>query len=175
MGDSAYFFQLFADLVLHFRGHFGMLGKYPTQKNIAPFARFYVGGTTPDRALRGKECITLRGYRDNYFTPVDVTTGYKGGVIYDKFAFELRYPIISSYFASVYALTFAEAGNTWAQYGAYNLLDLKKSAGVGLRAYLPFLIGTIIGINWGYGFDKSPTDSGEDTLKFHFSIGPDLR
>ena len=176
MLDGSYFLRLLDDLVLNFRGHFGVLGKFPAQKSIGPFERFYLGGNgLTARALRGKENISLRGYKDDYITPEDKETGYKGGVIYDKFVLELRYPIIFHYFTSIYALAFAEAGNTWAQYEDCHFFKVKKSAGVGLRVYVPFLIGTTLGFDWGYGFDKKPTDKAADKLAFHFSIGMGLR
>ena len=171
MLDGAYFLTLFDDLVLNVRGQFGLLGRFTSQKNIGPYERFYLGGTGfGERALRGKESISLRGYKDQYFTPKDQDTGYKGGVIYDKFVLELRYPIISSYFASIYMLAFAEGGNTWARYKDYNLFDLKRSTGVGVRLYLPFLIGATLGFDWGYGFDKKPADKLKNELEFHFSL-----
>jgi outer membrane protein insertion porin family len=177
MLDGSYFFRLLEDLVLNVRGHFGMLGKFPSQKRIGPFERFYLGGSNglEKRALIGKEHISLRGYEEEYITPKDKVTGYKGGVIYDKFVLELRYPIISSRVASAYALAFAEGGNAWAQYEDFNPFALNRSAGVGIRVYLPFIIGTTIGLDWGYGFDKKPTDKKYNELAFHFSIGMGLR
>ena len=176
MLDGSYFLRLLDDLVLNVRGHFGVLGKFASQKSIGPFERFYLGGSgLTARALKGKENISLRGYKDDYITPKDKDTGYKGGVIYDKFVLELRYPIIFHYVTSIYALAFAEAGNNWAQYKDYNLFAKKKSAGVGLRVYVPFLIGTTLGFDWGYGFDKKPTDKAGDKWEFHFSIGMGLR
>ena len=177
MLDSAYFLQLLDDLVLKVRGQWGVLGKFASQKRIGPFERFYLGGNglginePAALMLKGKENISLRGYKDNYITPQDKHTGYKGGVIYDKFVLELSYPIISNYFTSIYALAFAEGGNTWVQYKDYNLFDLKRSAGVGLRVYLPFIIGTTLGIDWGYGFDKESKDEWE----LHLSMGMDLQ
>jgi outer membrane protein insertion porin family len=177
MLDGSYFFRLLEDLVLNVRGHFGILGRFPSQKRIGPFERFYLGGSNSleKRALIGREHISLRGYEEDYITPKDKVTGYKGGVIYDKFVLELRYPIISSHLASAYALAFAEGGNTWAKYEDFNPFALSRSAGVGIRVYLPFIIGTTIGFDWGYGFDKKPTDKKHNELEFHFSIGIDLR
>jgi outer membrane protein insertion porin family len=176
MLDGSYFLRLLDDLVLNVRGHFGVLGSFSSQSNIGPFSRFYVGGSgVEDRSLKGKEHISLRGYKEGYITLEDKTTGYQGGVIYDKFVLELRYPIISSYFASAYALIFAEGGNAWTQYKDYNPLSLKRSAGVGVRVYLPFVIGTVVGLDWGYGFDKEKTDEKYNEFDFHFSIGVNLR
>lgn len=176
MLDGSYFLRLLDDLVLNVRGHFGILGKFPSQKRIGPFERFYLGGTSLEkRALIGKEHISLRGYEGDYIKPKDEVTGYQGGVIYDKFVLELRYPIVSNQFASAYTLAFVEGGNAWAQYKDYNPFFLKRSAGVGLRIYLPFIIGTTIGFDWGYGFDRNPTDEKYNELAFHFSIGMSLR
>ena len=182
MLDSAYFLQLLKDLVLNIRGQWGVLGNFSSQQHIGPFERFYLGGNglgmnePTALTLRGKENISLRGYKDNYIPlEKDKHTGYKGGVIYDKFVLELRYPIIANYFTSIYALAFAEGGNTWSQYQDYNLFDLKKSAGVGLRAYLPFIIGTTLGIDWGYGFDKASNDQSRDAWELHLSMGMDTR
>ncbi|MEM9416926.1 MAG: BamA/TamA family outer membrane protein, partial [Bacteroidota bacterium] len=94
-----------------------------------------------------------------------------GGVIYDKFVLELRYPITSNNYTSIYTLAFAEGGNTWAYYKDYNLFNLKRSAGVGFRVYLPLIIGTTIGFDWGYGFDRKPDYKEKDKLKLHISIG----
>ena len=176
MLDGSYFVCLLDDLVLNMRGHFGILGKFPSQGSIGPSERFSLGGNRfGSYSLRGEEYISLRGYEAGYVTPKDAVTGYKGGVIYDKFVLELRYPIISSHLASVYALAFAEGGSAWSQYEDYNPFVLKRSAGVGIRAYLPFIIGTTIGFDWGYGFDKKPTDKKYNEWESYFSIGVDLR
>mmetsp|Transcript_3879 Transcript_3879/g.8744 ORF Transcript_3879/g.8744 Transcript_3879/m.8744 type:complete len:866 (+) Transcript_3879:2850-5447(+) len=172
MLDGSYFLQLLEDLVLNIRSNFGVLGKFFSQEKIGPFERFYLGGTSfMEYSIRGKECIPLRGYEEDYFTPKDNVSGYKGGIIYDKFVLELRYPIISTYIATAYVLAFAEGGNTWKSYKNFNLLDVKRSVGVGVRVHLPFLIGGLVGFDWGYGFDKTPTDKENNRLSFHFAIG----
>ncbi|XWN35458.1 MAG: POTRA domain-containing protein [Roseivirga sp.] len=173
MLDGSYFFSIVGDLVLNVRGHTGFLGSFSSQKPIGPFQRFYMGGKgLADRALRGKEQISLRGYDDESIVPKSKTTGYKGGVIFNKFVLELRYPILSSQMASIYALGFAEAGNTWAHYEDWNLKTLKHSAGVGLRAFLP-LIGSL-GFDWGYGFDEDLKSGQSKEIKFHWSAGMDV-
>ena len=174
MLDGSYFLRLLDDLVLNMRGHFGVLGNFSSQKRIGPFSRFVLGGPKLSyEALNvvGEEYIALRGYEEDYIKPKDQVSGYKGGVIYDKFMLELRYPIISSYLASAYVLAFAEAGNTWTQYEDFSLFSLKRSGGVGLRFYLPLLIGATVGLDWGYGFDKLSAHKGNNELMFHFSIG----
>jgi outer membrane protein insertion porin family len=176
MVDGSYFLQLLEDLVLNVRGHFGVLGRFSSQRNIGPFERFSLGGVNSlKRTVRGKEYISLRGYEEDYIMPQDEVSGYKGGVIYDKVVLELRYPIISNYLASAYVLAFVEGGNTWVRYKDFAPFDLRRSVGVGFRVYLPFIIGTTVGFDWGYGFDKTLADQRGDKLEFHFSIGTDLR
>ena len=170
MLDASCFLRIVDDLVLNLRGHVGLLGSF-SKKGIGPFQRFYMGGSGhPDRALRGKEIIGLRGYEDGHITPKDEVTGYQGGVIYDKFVAELRYPVFSSYIASAYALAFVEAGNTWSSYKDFNPLLVKKSVGVGLRVHLPFIIGTTVGFDWGLGLDQEQKQ-GEAELMLQWSIG----
>lgn len=176
MLDVSHFSSLLGDLVLNVRGHAGLVGKFSSQGSIGPFDRFYLGGTMPlEHAIRGKEHISLRGYKEDCIVPRDEVTGYKGGIIYDKLVIELRYPIISNYIAHVYALAFAEGGNTWAKYEDFDLLSMKRSIGVGLRFYLPFVLGTTLGFDWGYGFDREIVDKGNKKLEFHFSVGMGLR
>ncbi len=176
MLDGSYFLQLSGDLVLNCRAHFGILHKCYSQKEIGPFERFVLGGSGfPKRTLRGEEQISLRGYEEDYIAPKDGVTNYRGGVIYDKFVLELRYPIISSYAANAYILAFAEGGNAWSQYQDYNPFVLKRSVGAGFRVYFPFIIGTTVGLDFGYGFDKEATDPNRGGLQTHFSIGMGLR
>ncbi len=175
MLDGSYFLQLVGDLVLNMRGHFGLLGGFSSQRGVGPFERFYLGGQgLKGRALRGKENVSLRGYDEEYITPKDETTGYKGGVIYDKFALELRYPILNSSLSHIYVLGFAEGGNTWAHYRDYTPWALKKSVGVGIRLHLPFLMSTVR-FDWGYGFDKILEQGESNELNFQWSVGTDMR
>ncbi len=169
--DGSYFLQLLDTLVLSMRAQLGILGKFPSQKSIGPFERFYLGGEgTASRSLRGEEKISLRGYKDGYFTPKDKETGYKGGVIYDKLVLELRYPIVSHYIAHLYALVFVEGGNAWVRYKDFSS-HLKKSAGLGFRVYLPIFFASNIGLDFGYGFDKRGKDHAADKFEIHFSMG----
>jgi outer membrane protein insertion porin family len=176
MVDGSCFLQLLEDLVLNVRGHFGVLGRFSSQKSVGPFERFSLGGVNSlKRTIRGKQYISLRGYEEDYIMPTDKVSDYKGGVIYDKVVLELRYPIISNYLASAYVLAFAEGGNTWVEYENFSPFDLKRSVGVGLRVHLPFIIGTTVGFDWGYGFDKTLANQGGNKLEFHFSMGIDSR
>ena len=176
MADASYFITLFDKLVFSTRGHFGILGGFSSKLGVGPFERFYLGGggMPGHLSLLSEETISLRGYSEGSIAPKDEESGYKGGIIYDKFVLELRYPILSNPISTIYALTFAEGGNNWARYSDYNLFDLNRSAGIGLRVYLPFVLGTTFGLDWGYGFDDFDNDQ-NDRPKFHFSLGAKLR
>lgn len=170
MLDIGYFYNLFGDWVLNLFANGGVLGSYSRNIVVGPFERFSMGGTgLADFSLLGKELISLRGYPEGDITPKDRDTSYQGGVLFNKVGMELRHPIIKSSMCFIYALAFAEAGNTWARYGDWKILDLKKSAGIGIRFYLP--IG-LLGLDWGYGFDKRGT---QEKVEFHFSMGGGIR
>lgn len=167
--DGAYFQKLLGDWIVNIQGHGGILGGYSTQQGVGPFERFAMGGTgLVDYSLLGRELIALRGYAEEYILPQDKKRGYKGGTIFNKVALELRHPLVKAPVAYIYALAFAEAGNTWLNYTDWRPLDLKRSVGFGLRLYLP--LGAI-GLDWGYGFDKAPGDK----LEFHWSFGGSIR
>ena len=119
----------------------------------------------------GEETIGLRGYENSSLTPrslVNNSYAYDGN-IYNKFTMELRYPISLQPSATVFALAFLEAGNCWSEFQDFNPFDLKRSAGVGLRIYLP--IFGLLGIDWGYGFDSVDGYSNAGGSQFHFVIG----
>jgi len=169
--DFGYFYNPFGDWVLNIFANGGALGSYSPNNTIGFFERFSMGGTgLKDFSLLGKELISLRGYPEGYITPKDkdAGTGYQGGVLFNKVGMELRHPIIKSTMCFIYGLVFAEAGNTWARYEDWKILDLKKSAGLGVRFHSP--IG-LIGLDWGYGFDKSGTQE----LEVHWSFGSNIR
>lgn len=167
--DGSYFQKLFGDWLLNIRGHGGILGGYSTKQGIGPFKRFAMGSTSlMDYSLLGRELIALRGYAEECILPQDKKRGYKGGTIFNKVALELRHPLVKSPVAYIYALAFAEAGNTWPNYKDWQPLDLKRSVGLGIRLYIP--LGTIE-LNWGYGFDKAQRDK----LEFHWSFGGSVR
>jgi outer membrane protein insertion porin family len=176
MLDVSYFLSIVGKLVLNVRGHIGFLGNY--QKRIGPFERFSMGGTMlQSNDVFGKEYIMLRGYEDESIKPLDGLTGYKGGVLYDKLTFELRYPIISSGIIHLCILSFIEAGNTWAEYKKFSILRVNKSAGFGARLYVGVVLNTIIGLDFGYPFDavSSISDSKEREMVAQVSIGMGLR
>lgn len=171
MLDASYFTKIIGNLVLNTRAHFGFLGSFSSQLVGSPFERFYMGGTDAERqncTFLGTQFIPLRGYPDNAIGP---NSENEGGIIYNKFALELRYPITLNPVAPIYALIFAEGGNNQGHYESYSPFDIKKSAGLGIRFVLP-MIGHL-GFDWGYGFDRDVPNSEKGT--FHVSFGKQFR
>jgi outer membrane protein insertion porin family len=168
--DMSYFYNPLGDWVINVRAHGGIVGGYSAKQGVGPFGRFSMGGhgMVLDVSPLNKEGIGLRGYKDGYILPYDQQKDYKGGTIFDKFVVELRHPIAQLPVMYIYALAFAEAGNTWLHYANWGLFDLKKSVGLGLRIHS--IVGTL-GFDWGYGFDQA----GEDKLELHYSFGMKAR
>ena len=169
--------QLVGKLVLRSNAEFGFLGSYNNNIGDVPFERFFVGGDgLGNFTLDGREVVQLRGYENSSLTPFSVNpiTGFQeqdGGTIYNKFSLELRYPLTLSPAASIYALSFLEAGNAFSNFNEFNPFELKRSAGVGLRIFMPAF--GLLGIDFGYGFDpdNNPTTSGRSGQQIHFIIG----
>ena len=157
--------RLVGDLVLMTRAQFGYLGYYNKKWGYSPFEGFIVGGDgMSGYNTYGNEVIGLRGYENYSLTPY--VNGAYAGNVYDKFTVELRYPIIMQPSSTIFALVFLEGGNSWSNIRDFNPFQMKRSAGVGLRVFLP-VVG-LLGIDWGYGFD---TPAGKDKSHFHFLIG----
>ncbi len=163
--------KLAGDLVLMTRAQFGYLGYYNRNWGYSPFENFQVGGDGMSGYMTyGAEIISLRGYEDYSLTPRKMTPysrnleSYAGNV-YDKFTVELRYPVILQPQSTIYALAFLEGGNCWSDIREFNPFQIKRSAGVGVRVFLP-MIG-LLGIDWGYGFD----DTANGGSHFHFVLG----
>ncbi len=152
-------------LVLMTRADIGLLGSW--NKHLkSPFETFYVGGDGMSGSYTyATETIALRGYDNGAFTPY----GYEG-YAYDRFAVELHFPLMLSTSATIYPLVFVEAGNAWTSVKDFNPFDMKRSAGVGARVYLP-MIG-MMGIDWGYGFDTVYGTKGGSN--FHFVLGQEF-
>lgn len=151
-------------LVLMSKFEFGMLAMYNKKLGPSPFEGFQVGGDgLYGYNLYGLETIGLRGYLNNSLTP------YNGGNIYDKFTLELRYPLSLAPTATLYMIGFLEAGNAWYSSENFDPFDLKRSAGVGVRIFMP-MIG-MLGVDWGYGFDELSGSTGSNGSQFHFVIG----
>jgi outer membrane protein insertion porin family len=168
---GAVYTKLVGDLVLMARAQFGYLGYYNRNWGYSPFEGFRVGGDgMSGYDTYGSEIVSLRGYENYSLTPqalssYNSTGNYYAGNVYDKFTVELRYPVILQPQSTIYALLFLEGGNCWSDIRDFNPFQIKRSAGVGVRVFLP-MIG-LLGVDWGYGFDD-PTNGGS---QFHFVIG----
>lgn len=164
-------------LVLRTNAEFGFLGAYNNDIGIVPFERFYVGGDgLGNFTLDGRENIQLRGYENSSITPYTLNpiTGRQeqdGGAIYNKFSLELRYPLTLKPTASVFTLAFLEAGNAFNGFDTYNPFNMKRSAGFGVRIFMPAF--GLLGIDFGYGFDSdnTPGSFGPSGWQTHFIIG----
>ncbi|QCX53306.1 outer membrane protein assembly factor [Elizabethkingia sp. JS20170427COW] len=167
--------EIIGKLVLRSSIEMGFLDGYNRELGAPPFERFYMGGTgLMYGRYDGRELIPLRGYEDSSSsggTSTDVTP-YGGGTIYNRINFELRYPISMSQTAKIYALTFAEGGNTWKGWGSYNPFQLKRSVGVGVRVYMGAF--GLIGFDFAYGFDKTITGAEPEGWKTHFLMNQQL-
>ena len=169
---GAVYTKLVGDLVLMARAQFGYLGYYNRNWGYSPFEGFRVGGDgMSGYDTYGSEIISLRGYENYSLTPYGLssynTTGnYYAGNVYDKFTVELRYPVILQPQSTIYALLFLEGGNCWSDIRDFNPFQIRRSAGVGVRVFLP-MIG-LLGVDWGYGFDNFDGNGGS---QFHFVIG----
>ncbi|MCL1933592.1 MAG: outer membrane protein assembly factor BamA [Candidatus Azobacteroides sp.] len=154
--------------VLMSRVEYGFLGSYNRNKRT-PFETFYVGGDgmTGYSNLYATETIGLRGYENGSLTPY----GYEG-YAYSRLSLELRYPLMLEQTSTIYILTFLEAGNAWHDIPTFNPFDLKRSAGFGARIFLP-MIG-LMGIDWGYGFDRPTPGSDISKGQFHFILGQEF-
>ncbi|MEG2574017.1 MAG: BamA/TamA family outer membrane protein, partial [Bacteroides sp.] len=155
--------------VLMTRVEFGILGHYNKYKK-SPFETFEMGGDgmTGYSNSYATETIALRGYENGSLTPYSNTKGYA----YTRFALELRYPLMLETSTSIYALSFLEAGNAWTEAKNFNPFDMKRSAGVGVRIFLP-MIG-MMGIDWAYGFDKVLGSKDKGGSQIHFILGQEF-
>lgn len=164
---SYWYKEILGKLVGKIGGEFGFLGNYSREQGISPFQRFFIGGTgLLGFRLGGRDYIPLRGYPDAEQKDAISPTG--GGVVYNRFLFELRYPLLMNSIAKIWALGFAEAGNSANEYKKYKPFELKKAAGVGLRTFMPAF--GFLGLDLGYGFDSIVPSKWQT----HFIIGRDL-
>ena len=163
--------KLVGDLVLMTKAQFGYLGYYNRNWGYSPFENFQVGGDGMSGYMTyGAEIISLRGYEDYSLTPQKVTPYSQSGIsyagnVFDKFTVELRYPVILQPQSTIFVLAFLEGGNCWSDIRDFRPFQIKRSAGVGVRIFLP-MIG-LLGVDWGYGFD----DSVNGGSQFHFVLG----
>ena len=170
--SGAVYTRLVGDLVLMTRAQFGYLGYYNRNWGYSPFEGFLLGGDgMSGYNTYGSEIIAMRGYENYSLTPYEPSkynsSGYAyAGNVYDKFTVELRYPVILQPSSTIFVLAFLEGGNCWSDIRDFNPFQIKRSAGVGVRIFLP-MIG-LLGVDWGYGFDN-PVQSNRS--QFHFMIG----
>ncbi len=159
---ASYFLNLGGDLVLNPRADFGYLGFYNNDIGITPFERFYVGGDgLQGFQLDGRELIRLRGYQQDALSP------RQGANVFNKLTMELRYPVIQKRSATIYFLGFLEAGNSWLGIDKFTPSEIHRSAGGGIRVFLPMF--GLLGVDWGYGFDYENVQSKPGQI--HISIG----
>ena len=172
---SSVYQRIVENLVFMAKAEFGMLGRYNKNYGYSPFEGFVVGGDgLAGYDLYGSDYIGLRGYENHTVSPQLYTKSgnlFDAGRLYDKVTLEVRYPISLNPQASIYALAFLEGGNAWTSIDEFNPFELKRSAGAGLRVFLPML--GMLGVDWGYGFDtNNRTNTGEISGgQFHFIIG----
>ena len=167
--NAKWFFPLSRDnkLVLMARMQFGYLGYYNKYKP-SPFEGFQMGGDgLTGYNIYGVETVGLRGYENGSLTPYSSNGVYAN--IFSKYTLELRYPVVRSEGTLVYVLAFAEAGNAFTMLDEFKPFNLKRSAGIGARIFLPIL--GMLGIDWGYGFDPAPGRTSPSGSQFHFSMG----
>ena len=182
MFDASFYTPLFGStkFVGSARAHMGFLGSYGNKIGIIPLERFVMGGDGMNfnNFALGQEIVGLRGYENQTITPGRDTRGTAdpdpyGGVVYNKYVMELRFLVSPNPSATIFLLTFAEAGNNWGNYRDFNPYDLKKSAGAGARIFMPAF--GLIGVDWGYGFDLAPGTLKRSGPQFHFTIGQQFR
>ncbi|MCA1747897.1 MAG: BamA/TamA family outer membrane protein, partial [Bacteroidales bacterium] len=169
--------SLVENLVIYTRMHFGYLGMYNPDIGPSPFESFDLGGDgLTGYNLYGRETVAMRGYENGSLTPrvfngevVPGLQGNKSGNVYTKMTLELRYPISLNPSATIFVLGFLEAGDAWYSIKDFSPFEAKRSAGVGLRAFLPMF--GLLGIDWGYGFDEAYEGAGVSGSQFHFTIG----
>ncbi len=156
--------RLVDKLVLRPSVEFGFLGAYNQDRGVIPFERFFVGGDgLGSYSLDGREAVALRGYTNQGLSSQD------GGTIYNKFSMELRYPITLKQSAKIYALGFLEAGASYDNFKDYDPFALKRSAGFGVRIFMPAF--GLLGIDFGHGFDAQPGETSKHGWETHFIIG----
>ena len=171
--DAENYTKLFGKFVLATKVRFGYLGYYNKIIGYSPFERFMVGGSGLNSFGQiGTEIISMRGYPDRSITENAVgSSTTSGATIFNKYTCEVRYPVTNSPSASIYLQTFVEAGNAWVNTRNFNPFDLKRTAGVGVRLFLPMF--GLLGLDYAYGFDWRTLNRGltDKPAQFHFFIG----
>ncbi len=175
--DAQWFTRVTGKLVIMSQVRFGFLGYYNKLVGQSPFERFKLGGDgmATYQFLQGSEIIGLRGYQNFSIIPAGSnynTSTNPGSPVYNKYTLELRHPVIASQSATIFLLAFAEGGNVWNSFSEFNPFNIRRSTGIGARIYLP--IFGLLGLDYGYGFDKIPGIPDANKGQFHFSIAQSL-
>lgn len=159
------------NLVLRTKVGWGFLAYYKKQVGFSPFERFYMGGSgiSGFQNFVAREIVALRGYPD------PASSSFFGDPVVARYTMELRYPVSLNPQATIFVLGFAEAGNSWPNFRSFNPFEVKRSAGLGLRIFLPMF--GLLGLDYGWGFDsplRSNPSGGFGQGQFHFTIGGSL-
>lgn len=189
MFDADWYTPVVGKLVFHAKANMGFMGRYNNNVGYNPFGRFVLGGAGLGVQMSnniGAELIGLRGYDEGVVyektfkeqgDQITNNTGNQisrqGGIIYSKYAAELRYPVSLNPQATIFILGFAEAGNSWGSYKDYNPFQLRRTAGVGARIFMAAF--GLLGLDYGYAFDPIPGLTNKGTKAFTFSIGQQIR
>ena len=163
--SGEWYTSIIGKLVFKAQTDFGFIGAYNQERGSIPFERFYLGGDGMQMfAMDGRETIALRGYKNQSLSSRD------GSLLYNKFTFELRYPITLKPSASIFALSFLESGNGYDSFRDFNPFNSKRSAGLGVRIFMPAF--GLLGIDFGYGFDSTNLNNeNANGWETHFIIG----
>lgn len=167
--NAEWFFNFTDKLVMATSAKMGYLGSYNKTLGIVPFERFEFGGdglSNQNNGITGTEIISARGYDTADFGTIN---NEGGGTIFNKFTVELRYPLSLNPSSTIYLHTFLQGGNVWGDFRDYNPFELQRSAGVGLRVFLPMF--GLLGFDYGWGFDKDLTGSTGGYGKFNIILG----
>lgn len=162
---ASWYNEIFKNFVIMTKFEYGMLGYYNKKIGYTPFEGFDVGGSGfAGYTTFGVDYVALRGYDDHSFTPDGNSAN-----LYTKYTVEFRYPVILKEMATLYVLSFLEAGNAWYEIKDYNPFDIHRSVGVGARLFVPML--GLVGIDTGYGFDPIQGQDGAAGWNYHFTFG----
>lgn len=164
----AFYNNLTKNLVFHTKIGYGFLGHYNDDLGQSPFERFYLGGDgLSGFALDGREIVALRGFGNG-----DLSAS-TGDAILAKYTMELRYPLTLNPTATIYVLSFAEAGNSWGTFSAFSPFEVYRSVGFGVRIFMPMF--GLLGLDWGYRLDDIPGVSNPNKrTELHFTIGGNI-
>jgi outer membrane protein insertion porin family len=174
-GFRAFLYKpIIGNLVVALKIRYGFLGAYNEEIGVTPFERYFMGGDglSGYNNMDGREIIGFRGYTNESLTPYYYKDKSRGGTIYSRNTLEVRYPLSLNPNSTIYMLAFLEAGNCWAGFEQFQPFDLYRSAGFGVRVYLPMF--GLLGLDWGYGFDPVPGLPNASGSQFHFSINQSI-